>query len=314
MNTLLAFKADLVSAAARLGNINDFNLWPRDETKLANGYRQAVAEGKERLKNSYIAALLLRHWKDISKLYQKCKTCDRKNTIYDFTTIIYERIEYALKYHRWTDKPNLNAQQCINQAIATEVQNQMYFSNLHKNKANAVANSISLDDTIAVDAGDRQTALVDTIADFNDKTASAKVNDLIQYLIDNNKIIEAITVDGIANSQTAKITSEIKLKDKIVEDENGKPVYTTEGTIKTEQVKQKEYFIEICRRKKAEFLMNLPLDYATNFQKRFKINESILLQVINEIATAKSSKIYKYVDGTTAYLQKNKELFRELLQ
>jgi hypothetical protein len=101
--TLALYKKDLVAAAARLGNINDFEKFPKNENLLANGYiecetrrnetldmlkqmdenpdlytaeeyeaLQIELQNLERKMESYLAALLLRHWKDINNLYQKC--------------------------------------------------------------------------------------------------------------------------------------------------------------------------------------------------------------------------------------------------
>ena len=196
VGTLTLYKKDLVAAAARLGNINDFERFPKNENLLAEGYieyetrrnetldmlkkmdenpddysqeeyEDLVYEAKdlERKMESYLAALLLRHWKDINNLYQKCKTCDSKNNIEDFSTIVYERVMYAFKYKAWLSNPKLNAQQCINMAISTEVKNQMYFSNLQKNVINATAHTTSLDKTIGTSSDDRETTLADTIAD-----------------------------------------------------------------------------------------------------------------------------------------------------
>lgn len=340
-NTLALYKKDLVVAAARLGDINDFNKFPKDENLLANGYveyetrrnetldmikqmeanpdscsqkdfreLQYELEDLERKMESYLAALLLRHWKDINNLYQKCKTCDSKNNIEDFSTIVYDRIMYAFKYKRWLDNPSLNAQQCINMAISTEVKNQMYFSNLQKNVVNATAHVTSLDKTIGKSSDDRETTLADTVADENSGCTFSGVDSVIQEYINNNKVIEAIVIDTVANNPTIRITSQTKTMEveKQVKDKKT-------GEVKTEMetVKYKENYTEFWRYKAAEFLMNLPENYVDEFKKRFRISAEILMKAFTALSTAKNQKVYKYLDNTIADLKNNREMLMQML-
>ncbi len=352
MNTIMQYKADLVTAAKRLGDINDFAKWPKDETALANGYIEFETrrnEALDLLKNmdehpenftkeeydsvtmeshrferemeSYLAALLLRHWKDINRLYTKCKTCDSKNSLADFTTIVYERVMYAFKYRAWLKEGSkLNAQQCINMAISTEVKNQMYFSNLQKNLTNAATNTISLDKTIGKESDDRETTIADTIADPESRaTGFSKVDGVIQEYINRDKIVEAIIIDTIANNATMKITTETKMETRIVEtfnkDENKWVVEKNEdGSVKTEEVKCKVNYIEPWRFKTAEFLMNLPESYVEDFQKRFKVSAELLFEAYKAISTARNTKVYKYLDQTVADLRNNKDVVLQMLQ
>ena len=294
MNALGLFKQDLVACAARLGNINDFEKFPKDETLLANGYLKAKEDENELLQDSYLAALMLRHWKDIRKLYLKCITCDSMNEISDFSTIVWERIEYAFKYKRWLDNPKLNAQQCINMAISTEVKNQMYFSNLDKNRANA--NTDSLDRTINAGKDDRETTLADTIAS-DIKTGYSKADFVVQSYLSENKIIEAIVIDTIANGDTVKSTVEtIKTKD-----ENGNEIVVKSKTN------------EFWRYRAAQLLMNISEEYKIKFQQRFKVAAEHLNSAFEQLQTAKNPKIYKFVDNTILDLRKHEELIKNIL-
>ena len=352
MNTIMQYREDLMVAASRLGNINDFDTWPKDETALANGYIEfetrrnetldllkdmdehpenftqeeydfvtTESQKFEREMESYLAALLLRHWKDINRLYQKCKTCDSRNNLADFTTIVYERIMYAFKYRAWLKEGSkLNAQQCINMAISTEVKNQMYFSNLQKNLTNAAVNTISLDKTIGKESDDRETTIADTIADPESGAVGfSKVDGVIQDYINRDKIVEAIIIDTIANNATMKITTETEMKTRIVEtfnkDENKWVVEKNDdGSVKTEEVKCKVNYIEPWRYKTAEFLMNLPESYVEDFQKRFKVSAELLLEAYKAISTARNTKVYKYLDKTVADLRNNKDMLLQMLR
>ena len=321
MNTIVQFKKDLVQAAKRLGDINDFSVWPKDETKLANGYIAAEEAGDEFMREAYIAGLMLRHWKDVNRLYTKCRTCDSRNTLADFTTIIYERIMYAFKYRAWLKEgTKLNAQQCINMAISTEVKNQMYFSNLQKNLSNATVNNVSLDKTIGNSTDDRETTIADTIADpDSDSFAFSKVDGIIQEYLNKNKIIEAIVIVTISNNPTMRVTTETKVEDRVVEtfdkDLNKWVVEKNEdGSVKMEKVKYKVNYIEPWRFKAAEFLMNLPESYVEEFQKRFKVSAELLIEAYNTISTARNTKVYKYLDNTLAELRNNKEAILQMLR
>lgn len=321
MNTIVQFKKDLVLAAKRLGDINDFKLWPKGETELANGYLEAEANENEYMKEAYIAGLMLRHWKDVNRLYTKCRTCDSRNTLADFTTIIYERIMYAFKYKAWLKEGSkLNAQQCINMTISTEVKNQMYFSNCQKNLSNATVNNVSLNKTIGTSSDGRETTIGDTIADpDSDSFQFSKVDRIVQDYINQNKIIEAIVIDTISNNPTTRQTNETKVEKRIVESfdkDSGHWIVekNEDGSIKTEEVKVKVNYIEPWRLKAAEFLMNLPEDYVEQFQKRFKVSAELLMAAYNTISTAKNQKVYKYLDNTLLKLRKNKEMLLQMLR
>lgn len=336
-STLALYKKDLVAAAARLGNINDFEKFPKNENLLANGYLecetrrnetldmlkqmdvnpdlytaeeyealQIELQNLERKMESYLAALLLRHWKDINNLYQKCKTCDSKNRLEDFSSIVYERIMYAFKYKAWLTNPKLNAQQCINMAISTEVKNQMYFSNLQKNVANATAHNTSLDKAIGTSSDDRETTLADTIADETSGYAFSRVDGVIQEYINNNKVVEAIVIDTIANNPVMRQTSETKTM--TVERVDSKT-----GELVEDSIKYKENYVEFWRYKAAEFLMNLPKTYVEDFQKRFDISAEILAKAFEAISTAKNQKVYRYLDNTIADLRNNREVLMQML-
>ena len=295
MNSITLFRKDLMTAAARLGDINDFKKWPKDETALANGYLEAEASGNEFMQDAYIAALMLRHWKDIRNLYSACRTCDSKNDMNDFTTIIYDRIMYAFKYKKWIDNPKLNAQQCINQAISTERLNQFYFSNLDKNRANA--NTDSLDRVINAGHDDRETTLADTIAS-DECVGYTKADFVVQTYLSENKIIEAIVIDTIANGDTVKSNVETT----VAVDEDGNKIKTKEKTL------------EFWRYRTAQLLMNLPEDYQIKFEKKFKVAANHLNEAFNLLRTAKNQKIYKYVDNTLLDLRKHSDLILNILK
>ena len=340
-STLTLYKKDLVAAAARLGNINDFERFPKNENLLANGYiefetkrNEAIAKledmeahpdsyasdeyedlqfdikALERKMEAYLAALLLRHWKDINNLYQKCKTCDSRNSIEDFSTIVYERIMYAFKYRRWLDNPKLNAQQCINMAISTEVKNQMYFSNLQKNVANATAHTTSLDKTIGTSSDDRETTLADTIADPDSCRIFSPIDDVIQFYINQDRVVEAIVIETIANNDTLKVTTETKTMqlEKQVKDKK-----TGEVKTELETVKYKVNYTELWRYKIAQFLMDLPADYEETFRNRFKVAAEKIAMAVSAIRNAKNTKIYKFIDNTLADAKNNEEVKAMLL-
>lgn len=299
MNSLQQFKKDCLTAAALVGNYMDYEKFPKDENIIANGYLKAVEDKNEVKQNGYLAMLMLRHWKDIGKLYNECKTTGNLNERADFSTIVWERIMYAMKYHRWNDEDsNTNAQACINRVISTEKLNQLYNSNLDKNRANA--GTMSMDTPINSDSDDRETTLADTMADPHEGGVISKADCVVQLYVDNDKLVEAIVIDTIANGDTTKFTSE-----------NTTYTYSEKnsetGEIEEVKVKSKTNYREFWRYKAAQLLMNLPEDYEKLFAAKFHVAYEKICEAVNAVRTAKNPKIYKYLDNTIADMQAQKE-------
>lgn len=303
MNALQQFKKDCLTYANLVGNYMDYTKFPKNETLIADRYLQAVEEKNELHKNGYMAMLMLRHWKDISKLYNACKTTCNGLTMEDYVSVIHDRIIYALNYHAWTIKPNLNAQQCINRAISTEKLNQFYFSNLDKNKANVGA--ISMEATKNSDSDDKDMTIADSIADDSTETVSA-ADSLIRFYAKKNKLVEAVILDTIAHGDSVTNTTE-----KTTFTYYEKDLVTNE--YKEVECKGRIGHSQFARLKTAKLLKNLPNNYEQTFAKKFSVPLDKASFAVNLIRTAQNPKIYKYLDNTLAELRTNKELVADLM-
>ena len=112
--------------------------------ELATTYCNACDAGDETNKNIYIAALILRFWYQINKMYLANPTLGY--TREDFLDVVVDGIYKACepRYRAWMDETRkVNAQQCINMCIQTKLRERYYFANLDKHRANQ--NTISFD-------------------------------------------------------------------------------------------------------------------------------------------------------------------------
>lgn len=280
MNSFLStFFKDCKTAAAMRGNYMNFSEFPKNETKIVELYLEAKNSGDEVGKSAYTGMLLLRHWKDIRKLYEKCKTaCIKGETVDDFAFIIYDRIIYALKYiermqEDGEDIGSLNMQARINQAISTEVKNQFYFSNLDKHKANALAISTS---TIIEGgkASDKSMTIEDTLVDESKTTFGSYdgVDDVVAYYTRKNRLLEAIFIERIGHG----------------------------------------FSDEYTEKRAAKAIRNLPDNYSEMFAVKFPVAEKALCETINKIKKMKSAKIYSYMDAIFCELREKPDLVLSL--
>ncbi len=295
LTVLGLFKKECMAAASRLGDINNFEQFPKDETLLANGYLEADVQGNKVLAEAYIAALILRHWKDINKLYKKCFTCDNKNTIEDFAMIVYDRIIYAMQYKAWLDGSK-TAQQCINQTLATEVTNQFYFSNLAKNKANA--NTYSLDNTVKQDQDGHETALIDTIVDENSTSDTSGADGLIQMYVNRKKLIEAVILDTIANQDSSRVIKETET------------YIDSEGNEQKISVSSREFWPYVVVKALNALDANEYIDY---FIGKYKAKKAEIQPIVESIKTTRNQKLYKSMDKVLTELRNNPALVQDML-
>lgn len=274
MTTLEYMSRDCKVYAGRLGDYQKISV-----DDLANGYCKALDEKDDYMIETYLAALMLRFWYQIGRMYERTKTIGLHEKE-DFFSILAERINYACKYRAW-QKPEstTNAQACINMAIATEIKNQFYFANLDKNKASS--NVASLYDPLE---GDADRTYADLFED-EDATVAIENNDtdyIIQGYVDENKIVEAIIADTIAYKDV------FKHEKKIVKgtDEDGNAVKYTER------------YSQFWPYKLVQELNALDEEYIKYFTKKYTISYAKFEAAFNAIKKANNQKKYKYLQGT----------------
>lgn len=272
--------------------------------RAADDYCDAVDANDDEGKNKFMAVLMVKFWREIGKMQRKCKAVTLLE-YGDYFSKLFYCIDTAMSYRAWRDETkHTNAQACINSTIASRGAAEiLYQSNLQMNKANI--NAASLDTPINGDSDDKETTLADTLT-AGDGPGISKVDGVIQMYVNENKLVEAIVIDTIANNDTLKVTSE-------------STTYTClEKNIKTGEMEEVEYkgktnYAEFWRYRTAQLLMNLPDNYEKLFAARFKVAAEALSAAVNAFRTAKNTKVYKYLDNTIASMQAQKWLLIELL-
>lgn len=273
-------RKDCIKYAKCLG---DYQAMSCDE--LANGYCKARDEEDSIKDSQYLAALVLRFWYTIKKIFDKCPNVGM--TFEDAYCWLVEAIEYACKYRKWQDPANkVNAQQCINQCIETIRLQHYYEMNLDKHKANYM--TVSMETPVAED-GDNEKTLGETLVGDDGATDRAK-NDVemtVQQFINRNKVVEAIIIDTIAFNDCQKYTKEVVRG----EDEEGNPYKYTKT------------YSEFWPFRVVQILGKLPEDYFEYFTGKYEIATEKLDATLAAIRKANNQKLYKYVDSTLASLK-----------
>lgn len=274
MKTFLnQFFKECKEVASLRGNYMDFTEFPKNETKIANLYLKAEADNDEIGKSAYMSMLMLRHWKDIQRLYDRCKTAAiGGETKDDFAIIVYNRIMYAMKYARsggsWNKLGSkISAQAAINMAISTEIKNQFYFSNLDKHMANA--NTVSTSTVINGSSDDKAQTIEDLLSDESSGMSNyyTGVDDLVAYYVRRKQIRNAVIVDRMTSYQG-----------------------------------------DYTDLRAAKSLRNLPDNYEQNFAHKFPVAYEQLCEVIVQIKQASPKKIKSYIELVKTDLRSKPEL------
>lgn len=280
MTNLQAFANDLKIAAGFLPkNYNDLSV---DE--LAVGYCEAVDTKNDLLKESYFAGLFLKFWYLIDKLYKENGTALRMARE-DFISWIEGAILQACTERAWVNNPKLKVQQIIQKIIATRYKAMAYYeSNLLIHKANFGTDNLD----VVLDE-DNDTTMLDLL-ESRDLSPSEKYNsatDLIQRCLDNNKVIEAIIAETIANNDCTKR-------------ETHTVVETDENGFDYKYIKATEQFWPY---KVVKLLSTLPDNYENYFLDAFKVDPNILKVCVEKIKKSNNTKLYEYLSNTQEYLR-----------
>lgn len=258
---------------------------PYEEYKideLATTYCNACDAGDETNKNIYIAALILRFWYQINKMYLANPTLGY--TREDFLDVVVDGIYKACepRYRAWMDETRkVNAQQCINMCIQTKLRERYYFANLDKHRANQ--NTISFDTPLNADLEDGNTLADIMVGDEGPSYGKDSLH-IVQEYLNQNKIIEAIILDTIAFRDTFKHNK--KTIKEIMED----------GTTQ----KYAKYTTEFWPYKVVQCVSQLPVDFGEDFLERYSVAAAKLNVALETIRKASNQKLYRYLDKTLA--------------
>jgi uncharacterized protein YktA (UPF0223 family) len=275
-------KRDLIYHARQLAK--PYEEYSIDE--LADAYCDAVDSNNVALKDVYIAALILRFWYTIDKMY-KANSVAPTLEHEDFFWWLYEAIEYAYKYRGWRDpSKKLNAKQCINKCIET-IKLQKYYD-LRLDKRKAVNHCCSFETPIG--DGSNETKTIGEMLEAEGSADDYSTNDtieLVQSYINRNKIIEAILIDNIAFNDVQKHYK----KTVKVEGDNG------------EVTRYVEHSSEFWPYRLIQIVSKLPFSYKKYFMARYDISDEKLSAVLEVIDKSNNQKLYRYLDKTLAELR-----------
>lgn len=250
-----------------------------DITVMADRFNEARKNNDEYNKNIYAAGLMLRFWFAVKNYEEKSPNIGLETD--DYAAWLYEAIVYACDYDAWHHGKAKNAQQAINKAIETIRLQHYALENMDKRKANYGTVSLDqpIDDESKATVGDR---FEDDISreDFEEFQSREMVQNTVQTLLDNDKMVEAIILDTIACQDVYKETKRVVHG----EDEEGNPYKYTR--------KSYSFWPFKC----IQFLSNLPDNFAQYFYDKYEVSAPALVTVIDKLRKANNQKLYKYLD------------------
>lgn len=246
--------------------------------ELADKYCEAIDTNNAEDKNIYISALLLRFWSKIDKMYNDCRLLGIERE--DAFHALYDCIDYAVKCRVWQDpEKHTNAEACINTVISSR--GTPKFRGEAKFQKNDHI-SVSLDEPIS-DEG--EATIGDTIPNEEDYFTDNSADSIIQALISNNMLVEAIIADTIASHDVFK--HEKKIVKKTMSDGN--------------ECKYTEYSSEFWPFQLVRELDTLDENYAKYFTNKYSVNVDAFKAALHAVSTANHPKLYKMIEAFTKY-------------
>ena len=192
------------------------------------------------------------------------------------------------KNRKWQDKNSKShAGTYIIQILNTRFKAAAYYeSNLAMHKANY--NTIDLDAEIENSDGNTVTRL--DLLESDLPTPAEQFNDtnsIIQSLLDDNKIVEAIITETIAYNDCVKT--------------NKKTVVDTDA--EGNETKRTLVTTSFWPFKVVKILSNLPVNYAETFEASYNVDKNKLQIGIDKIKNSNNQKLYDYLEKTQNYLR-----------
>ena len=274
------------------------------KSELANGYCDAEEAGNDTLMSYYVAAILLRYWYKIFEWIRTCQSLGLKDT--DFVDWLIDCWYDALYYRSWRPIrkefgrtgdyiPNPQYREGDPDAFDKSMNNfcsvkraKMYQeSNKAKRRGNY--NSVSIDATFDEDGY----SILDREGLSTGPKTFSRVSEVINMFVKDNKCIEALIVDGIANQDCWKTEKEKVVEKEIELDENGKEV-----EVENKYYKYKSLF---DTRKLVKHLSTLDMNFMTEFGKEYNVED--INTVFEKLKSTPNAKLYKYIEKTLIMLQ-----------
>jgi len=252
--------------------------------ELADGYCAATDNGDEFLRDGYMSALVLRFWSKISKVAMENASLGIEYSDgYDWITgSIMQACDPSNR--KWQTNPKINASQVINQILATRyVAAAFYESNLQKNQGRL--DQCSLDEVMDSES---ETTVGDLIEDESASVNPSGGQQVVQALIDNNKLVEAIIIDNVLTKDVFK------------------PEKTT---VVTNGVKYSRVNNSFWSFKMVQELNELDEEYIKEFMATYAVPKKMFMAAFEDLKKASNNKKYKLVSATREYLRNNAESY-----
>ncbi len=237
---------------------------------LATRFCEALDNEDEIGKARYFGALYIQFQKTMLGFLNKVKV-EGNIDFDDLPSIFYDRLMYACKYRYWM-KPEkkLNAQQCINQCIATEVANVFGRSNWQCNKTNVSAHKVSIHKSLG--GGDEDKTIEDTIPDPDSKNSSGfSAEDIVKDYFRMGKPDQAIIIDAICFS--------------------------------VDSTRVVDGYIETCDLRIKKFLAKLTAEDANYYEKKYNASANAILDAIKRLSSYNSKQLQLALDNTRTSLR-----------
>lgn len=266
-----------------------------DIEDLANGYVKAMRDDDEEGKSRYIAALMVRYWHMVPYLYESSKTL--RVSIEDIPMWLYMAFQKACDYHSWLNpekaiygKPKA-AEKCINQCI-TSVR-AWWFKNLNQYKRKVNATTCSLDIPVG---DDDSCTLLDMQRSGDDLNSGIAAGEVMEYLVDNGNIFNALIVDGIINQDVySPVASDVELCET---DDDGK-----ERKVLV-RVKRDDFSLALlCRH-----LRRLDGDFVRYFEETYDVDHGELEDELFRIASRNANELRADIKKALNELNRDEEV------
>ena len=269
---------------------------PYDITELANGYCQAIDNQDVTKMSQYISALMVRYWHMVVMTYNTSTS-----TRLDFEDIvmwIYDAFDKACKYRSWLDKSKAvsrdpkGAEKCINQCI-TSVR-QYWYTHFNKDKRKINFMTYSLSEIVPGDINEEmQTTVLDTIEDKSESTGNSS-RFLVQNLIDEGSLYEAIVLDGILYQDSFVDDSTLEIVGQDDEGNNIEHMHCTSN---------------FSMRKLCAHLRQLNQNFRNYFLESYiDVDESALDVAINAFTSSGTKKVNNVVNKCLMKLKDNEDI------
>ena len=281
------------SASAVLG---DYLLLSR--TELANGYCDADESGNYQLRDAYFAALVLRYW---YKIYEwKSNSASLGLPIETFVEWLEDSLLIALKYRAWRipgnslyNDPN-GPDKAINRSCFSTRGREYQCANKDKRKSNT------------------QTISMESIVDDNGKPVEYLgskparevdgAKELVEIFLGNNKLLEALIVDGVAYQDSFK-TTKVSIKQEGINSQG--------QTVMKRYSKETDMF---DMRKLVKHLSTIDTNFIRDyFCSTYFISPEKGEEILSRVSEMSNPKWYKCIQKTFLEIKGDKKLLSCLM-